>query len=86
MRGQQVGHLWTCVLQRLREMWRPRKSHVLGQRRSAVTEAWLSLPKVTHFLGAAFQPDDDFQAKSCFICTRAFVVDTFFLVLDEHVM
>jgi len=54
--------------------------------RSAVTEAWLSLPEVTCFLGAAFQPDDNFQAKSCFICARAFVVGTFFLVLDKHVM
>ena len=70
-------------MQRLREMWRPRKSHMPGQRRSAVTEAWLSLPEVTRFLGVAFWPDDDFQAKSYFICARAFVVGTFFLVLDE---
>jgi len=86
VQGQQEGHLWTCVSQRLREMWRPRKSHTLGQCWSAVTEVWLSLPKVTRFLGAAFQPDDDFQAKFCFICARAFIVGTFFLVLDEHVM
>jgi len=75
-----------CVSQRLREIWRPGKSHMLGQRWSAVTEAWLSLPEVTHFLGVAFWPDNDFQAKSCFICARAFIVGTFFLVLDERVM
>ena len=86
VRGQQAGHLWMCVSQRLREMWRPGKSHMPGQHQSAVTEAWLFLPEVICFCGAAFQPDDDFWAKSCFICARAFVVGTFFLVLDKHVI